>query len=131
MRTLQRLLSHKPSGRAIQVQLRTAEDWDDMAELCGSDRDPVKAEELALAIFNGGFAVKFQAANRDELGEAEEAELETVIANLQKVASEGWTFDGRGERKPKAPKEVKVEKKSSYSQSELDAILAKVGAKAV
>ena len=125
MRTHPRKLSDKLSDRSITVQLRTAENFEDQVALCNGN------EQLANDLFNGAFAVKFQAANRAELGEAKEDDLATVIETLQEVASEGWTFDGRGERKPRAPKEVAIADKASYSREELDAILAQVGAKSV
>lgn len=125
MRTHPRKLSDKLSGREIQVQLRTAEDFLDQVKLCGGN------EQLANDLFNGAFAVKFQAANRADLGEAKEEDLATMIDALQETASTDWTFTGRGERKPRAPKEVAVADKKSFTREELDAILAQVGAKAI
>ena len=125
MRTHPRKLSDKLSGREIQVQLRTAENFKDQVALCGGN------EQLANDLFNGAFAVKFQAANRADLGDAKEDELAVMIETLQQTASEDWTFTGRGERKPRAPKEVAVTDKTSYTREELDNILAQVGAKAI
>ena len=119
------MLSDKLSDRKITVQLRTAENFEDQVVLCGGN------EQLANDLFNGAFAVKFQAANRADLGEAKEEDLATMIEALQQTASEDWTFTGRGERKPRTPKEVAVTDKTSYTREELDAILAQVGAKAV
>lgn len=125
MRTHPRKLSDKLSGREIQVQLRTAENFEDQVVLCGGN------EQLANDLFNGAFAVKFQAANRQDLGEAKEDDLATMVEMLEKTAATDWTFTGRGERKPRVPKEVAVEDKKSFTKAELDAILAQVGAKAI
>ncbi len=132
MRTHPRTLSHKPTGRECKLQMRTAENFDDMLVLCAEEKTSTeKAAELALSIFNGNFAVKFFSAFRDVLGKASKEELPDVMAGLQKAASQSWVFEGRGERKPTEPRKVVVEDKKTYSKAELDAILAKVGAESV
>ena len=127
-------VSDKPSGRKADVQLLLADTVEDMLILSGvtSHGDEKRAERNAVALFNGYRRVKFQADNREDLAEAED--LPKAIETLQEIASTspedgGWFYEAGRERKPKAPKEVAVAEKESYSKDELDAILAQVGAK--
>lgn len=126
-------LSDGPSKRTIYAMLRQpsveseATFAAEAVSLCDGK------VELARDVFMSGLAVKWQADQRADLAELSPEDYGDGagpgVAKIQAHAEKAWVFTGRGARKPKAPTEVVLAKKKSYTFEEMQAALAQANAK--
>ncbi len=132
MRTRATQVSDKPSGRIVQIQLRTAENYDDAETLCGIEQDgQADAQKRVIAKINDRYAVSFRSFFRPKLSKATGPEEVETVSTLIQTEAGVWVSRGRGERVPKEPKAVTAEKKARYTHAEVEAMLAAANAKMV